>query len=108
MYCEDLTCFLESLIYDVKTPASRWIIEQLRRKLPQDDVLCSQSGNTVCGQFLLCSPTGSCSISPRNSPVMGGTREEREIIQAGEGIPYIVGHFDGSFQFPRQKDFLGS
>lgn len=53
MYSEDLACFHVSLIYCDKTPASRWIIEELRRKLPQDDVMCPQSGDTVWNQVVL-------------------------------------------------------
>lgn len=56
LYWEYLACFLLGLIYYDKASASRWIIEELRRKLPQDDELCPQSGDIVWEQFLLCSP----------------------------------------------------
>lgn len=108
MYCEDLACFLGCLIYYDKTPASKWIIEELRRKLPQDDVLCPQSGDTLWDLFLLCSPAGFCSISPRNSPGMGGTTKEKGVMRARGRIPHVMGHFCGSFQFSQQKDFVAS
>lgn len=101
MYCEDLACFLVRLIHYHKTSASRWIIEELRRKLPQDDVLCPQSGDTVWDQFLLCTLAGSCNISPRDSPGMGGTTKEKEVIWIRERIPRIMGHFGGYLLFPQ-------
>lgn len=98
-------CFPIGMIYYDRTPASRWIIEELRRQLARDDVLCPQSGGTVWNQFLLCSPARSCNISPRHSPGVGGTTQEEEAIWARGRISCIMGHFSGSLQFPQQKDF---
>ena len=106
MYHEDFACFLIGLIYYDKTPASRWIVEELGRNLPQDDVLCPQSGDTVWHPFLMQSPAGSCRISPRDSFGMGSTTEGKVVTRAGERIPHIMGRFSGSFQIPQQRDFL--
>lgn len=54
------------------------------------------------------SSTGSCGVSPRDSPGMGGTAKEKEFIQTRERIPHMAGYFSSSFQFPKQKDFLAS
>lgn len=78
LYWEYLACFLLGLIYYDKAPASRWIIEELRRKLPQDDELCPQSGDIVWEQFLLCSPAQDPVVFlPGILLEWGGTTKER-------------------------------
>lgn len=77
--------------------ACSWIIEELRRKLRQDAVLCPES---ALGSIPVTLPTGSCTISPRDSPQMGGTIKEKEVVWArGGGVPYIMGHFGWYFPY---------
>lgn len=52
--------------------------------------------------------TGSCAVSPRDSPGMGGTAKEKELIWTRERILHLAGYSSASFQFPKQKDFLPS
>lgn len=47
--------------------------------------------------------TGSCGVSPRDSPGMGDTAKEKELIWARERILCLVGYFSASFQFPNKK-----
>lgn len=106
LYWEYLVCFLLGLIYYDKAPASRWIIEELRRKLPQDDELCPQSGDIVWEQFLLCSPAQDPVVFlPGILLEWGGTTKQKELIRAREKNCAYDGMFHWIFSISQTKRF---